>query len=101
MFFVPLPPEPAGWSWIFLFLIHKDLRKNFTTHSSHLLLFGESFSWFPLTVGLLGALLLGSRVKVSTTPGSSSCAKLLLIPQGIHPTGFFFVQRLKFLGKII
>lgn len=81
----------------FLFLIYKDLRKKFKTHSSHLLLFGEFFSWFPLTVGLLGALLLECRVKVSATIQFLDLVLNCFL--GIPPTRFFFVQRLLIFGK--
>lgn len=85
-------------SWLELdFLIYKDLRKKFKTHSSHLLLFWEFFGWFPLIVGLLGALLLKCRVKVSAT-----IQFLDLVPNcflGIPPTRLFFVQRLLIFGK--
>lgn len=86
-------------SWLelnFLFLIYKDLRKKIKTCSSHVLLFGEFFSWFPLT-GIIGSFLAqGQRLKVSATPVPSSCANCFL---GISPIGFFFVQRLIIFGK--
>lgn len=71
--------------WALFLICNKDPRKKFKIHSTHLLLFGEFFRWFPYRVGFVAARYM---VKVSSVRLPGSCAILRLT----HPSHKVFFK---------